>query len=186
MVLLVCCLAGCGDQEVTYDATTLVVNSDGTLTEVVVEAFDKEYYDASELESFVRNEIQKYNLKKVSTQILLESVEVEDEIAKVKISYKTNEDYQEFNEDASLFVGTVKKAMEDGFRFDQTFTAYGKTEAVSVAKVTEDGNCGIVITQEATNVVLPDKILYISENVTTQGKKSAVTGEGECYIVYKK
>lgn len=186
MILLVCCLVGCGDQEATYDTTTLVVNDDGTFKEVVVEPFDKEYYDASEMESFVRNEIQNYNLSKVSTQISLESVEVEDEIAKVTISYKTDKDYQEFNEDGILFVGTVKEAMEEGFHFDQTFIAYGKTDKVSVAKVTENGNYGIVVTQQGTNVVLPDKILYISENVTTHGKKLASTNEEECYIIYKK
>lgn len=185
MMLLVCCLTGCGDQDAVYDTTTLVVNSDGTFTEVVVEPFDKEYYDASELESFVRSEIQAYNLRKVSTQISLEGVEVEDEIAKVTISYKTDEAYQEFNE-GTLFVGTVREAMDEGYHFDQTFQEYGKTDAVSVAQVTENGNYGIVITAEATNVILPDKILYISENVVTQGKKTAETDAGECYIVYKK
>ncbi len=185
MALLVCCLVGCGDRTATYDATTLVVNSDGTFMEVVVEAFDKEYYDASELENFVRNEIQEYNLNKVSTQISLEEVEVEDEIAKVTISYKQDEDYREFNED-TLFVGTVREAMEEGYQFDKAFTEYGKTDNVSVAKVTENGNYGIVITQQSTNVVFPSKILYISEGVTTDGKKEAKTGGEECYIVYKK
>lgn len=185
MILLVCCLVGCGDQASTYNATTLVVNSDGTFMEVVVETFDKEYYDASEMENFVRNEIREYNLRKVSTQILLEEVEVEDEIAKVTISYKTDEDYREFNED-TLFVGTVREAMEEGYSFDKTFTEYGKTDAISVADVTENGNYGIVITQQSSNIVVPNKILYISENVTTDGKKKAQTGEEEAYIVYKK
>ncbi len=185
MILLVCCLAGCGDQETSYDTTTLVVKDDGTFVEVVVEPFDKEYYDASELESFVQNEIQEYNLRKVSTQLSLEGVEVEDEIAKVSISYKTDEDYRNFNE-GTVFVGTVREAINEGYQFDQTFRAYEKTEDVSVAQVTENGNYGIVITAEAINVALPDKILYISENVVTNGKKSAQTAAGECYIIYKK
>lgn len=185
MVLLVCCLVGCGDQATTYDVTTLVMDSDGTFKEVVVEAFDKSYYDASELESFVRSEIQEYNLRKIATQISLEEVKVEDEIAKVTISYKTDEDYREFNEDV-LFVGTIKEAMEEGYQFDKTFTEYGKTDAASVAKVTENTNYGIIITQQERNVVVPNKILYISENVTTDGKKKAKTNGEECYIIYKK
>ena len=185
MVLLICCLTGCGDQVATYDATTLIVNDDGTFQEVVVEAFDKSYYDASELESFVKKELQEYNLRKVSTQISLEEVKVEEGTAKVTISYKTDEDYREFNED-TLFVGTVKEAMEEGYSFDQTFTEYGKTETVSTAKVTENGNYGIIITQQATDLVVPNKILYISENVTADGKKKAKANGEECYIIYKK
>ena len=185
VILLVCCLAGCGNQDATYDTTTLVVKDDGTFMEVVVEPFDKEYYDASELESFVKSEIQEYNLRKVSTQLSLEGVEVEDEIAKVTISYKTDEDYRNFNE-GTVFVGTVREAIDEGYDFDQIFQEYGKTEEVSVAQVTENANYGVVITVEATNVVLPDKILYISENVTTKGKKTAQTDTGECYIIYKK
>lgn len=185
MAILVCCLAGCGDEEAVYDTTTLIVNSDGTMTEVAVEAFDKEYYNASELESYAKSEVQDYNYKKVSTQILLEGVEVEDGVAKVTMSYKTDEDYREFNED-ELFVGTVKEAMEEGYSFDKTFTVYGKEEAVSVAKATEVSTYGIVITTQAMDVIVPNKILYISDNVTAQSKKKATAAGEECYIIYKK
>lgn len=186
IILLMCCLMGCQGKEKTYDTTTLVVNVDGTFREIVVEPFDKEYYDASELEDFVRNEIQNYNLEKISTLISLESVEVEDGTAKVTISYKTSKDYKAFNEEDTVFIGTVKEAMEEGFSFDQTFLAYGKKDSVSVAEVTENGSYGIVVLQEKKDVVLPDKILYISENVTTKGKKQAFTAAEESYIIYKK
>ena len=32
--------------------------------------------------------------------------------------------------------------MEEGYQFDKAFTEYGKTDNVSVAKVTENGNYG--------------------------------------------
>ena len=185
MVILVCCLAGCGDEEATYDTTTLIVNSDGTITEVVVEAFDKEYYNASELENYAKSEVQNYNYSKVSTQISLNGVKVEEGVAKVTMTYKTDEDYREFNE-AELFVGTVKAAMEEGYSFDPVFHEYGKENPVSVAKVTEESAYGIVISAQATNIVVPNKIVYISDNVTTQGKKNAVTTGDICYIIYKK
>jgi len=186
MAILLYCLTGCGDKAagMVYDTTTLIVNDEGTITEVVVEAFDKDYYDASELESYAKKEVQDYNYKKVSTRITLESVEVEEGTAKVSMSYKTDDDYREFNEE-ELFVGTIKEAMEEGYAFDQNFLVYGKEETISVGKLTDHSTYGIVITKMATDVVLPNKIAYISDNVTTTGNKTATTNGEECYIIYR-
>lgn len=184
MTALACGLSGCGNKEATYDTTTVIVDEEGTIKEVAVEPFDKAYYDAAELESYTKSEVDSYNYKKISTQILLDSVEVEGDTAKVVISYKTDEDYREFNEE-ELFVGTIREAMDEGYAFDKTFRVYGKDENVSVAEVTAFSTYGIVITTQSTDVVVPNKIAYISSGVTTQSKKHATATDDVCYIIYK-
>lgn len=178
-------LAACGDKELAVDTNTLYMKSDGTVTEASFELFEESYYDAAELEEYVKEEVRAYNYKNVKEAIAVDKVEVQDKVAAVYLTYQTVEDYIAFNE-AELFAGTVKKAMDAGYDFDTEFVSYEKGEAANLLEVTETSANRILVLDAAIDVRVDGTILFVSSNVQKKDKKNvSLTQGGLSYIIYK-
>lgn len=178
-------LAACGDKELAVDTNTLYMKSDGTVTEASFELFEESYYDAAELEEYVKEEVRAYNYKNVKEAIAVDKVEVQDKVAAVYLTYQTAEDYIAFNE-AELFAGTVKKAMDAGYDFDTEFVSYEKGEEARLLEVTETGANRILILDATIDVRVDGTILFVSSNVQKKDKKNvSLTQGGLSYIIYK-
>lgn len=178
-------LTACGEKELTVDTNTLYIKSDGTLTEASFELFQESYYDAAELEAYVKDEVHSYNYKNVREAIAVDKVEVQDNVAAAYLTYQTVDDYVAFNE-ADMFSGTVKQAMDEGYDFEVEFQEYSKGEVAGILDVTAESSNKILILDATVDVRVDGTICYISSNVQKNDKKNVSLTQGQLsYIIYK-
>ncbi|MBP3459009.1 MAG: hypothetical protein J6K58_07355 [Lachnospiraceae bacterium] len=191
LLLAVTCLTlllgGCAFGE-DVDTTTIIVDKKGTVVESIVEDFDKDYYNADDLEGMITKEIQDYNSTAGGEKVKLDSFELTEDgkQVKVKIQYGSADDYKQMNE-RELFCGTVSDAYNAGYEF-VSMTDQETGAAVSQGEVLELGNKKIVISEEALDIRVSGKITHVSEGITVKDHKTAVLpddGEKLSYVIYE-
>ncbi|MCR5755696.1 MAG: hypothetical protein K6G30_12905, partial [Acetatifactor sp.] len=115
IALSVLMLAGCGGSKIpdVISETSLAVGSDGEITYYLVEDFDKEYYDISELTEMAMDDAatfcEKYDSEVQKAVMAVKKVEfVADNPEKVILTYEY-ENYKVFeaHTDGVLFFGPV-------------------------------------------------------------------------------
>lgn len=182
-VLAAGALVACGSTSV--DTNTISIDKKGVVTGTIVEEFGAEYYNADELKEMVDEEVSNYNTKAGTEQVTVESYEAENGMVKLSMTYAGYADYAAMNE-KELFAGTVSDAYDAGYTFSELSSADGE-ETISKDDILEMGSDNIVICEEAQDVIVPGKILYVSSNVEATGNKTAtVKEEGElAYILYQ-
>lgn len=205
ILILAGVLVGCTTE---YPATnTVYVHKNGTLTEAIVESFDKDYYDEQGLKDFITEEIAQYESDYESGSVKEADFVVEEGIAKLMLKYDGYQSYKDFN-GREMFTGTVVQAIAAGYDFSSDFvevvdgeavglTAVSSTETeqvsvtqtVSSADVTSVDDAKVVILNEDTDVQVKGTILYVSgSSVSLKDKRTASVvkkNDGLSYIVYK-
>lgn len=181
-VLSILTLAGCGQSDLKADTNTVYVEKNGAVLSMDVEAFDQEYYDEAELKEFVDSEVADYNGQHGEKSVEVKDLSVEDGTAKLKLAYRTVDDYTAFT-GVELYQGKVVQAMAAGYDFDVDFAAVDEdgVHGVLGSEITDQGDLKVVIIKANTNVQVDGKILYVScDNVTLTGKNSVSiqTGTG--------
>ena len=119
-VCLVCfCLflAGCSEQ--VPEENTIAVDKKGVVTYTVVEDFEKDFYDAEELQSDIEKEIADYNQKFGSDPLTLKSFEAEDGKAVMQLQFAEARYYEEYyrssRELAHGIVVDEERKLRDGY-----------------------------------------------------------------------
>lgn len=179
-------LSGCATKNEMTN-TTLEIKKDGTLEQSIVETFEKDYYDAIELQEMIESEISDFNLTDGSEKIQLNEVELKEDAAYPVLTYGDSTSYAEFNE-VTFFYGTIAQAYEEGFDLDIMLTSAKDNEEIGKDDILQMGDHYLVIAEESIEIETFHNIEYISGNVTLNGKKEAMvtTQEGElAYIIFK-
>lgn len=188
--------SACGDS-LEADRDTVYVQKKGKVICAAVSDFDKEYYDAQELEKYVEEWVSAYQQEHGKNSVVIDSFAVENGVAKLYMKYKDCENYQNFNE-VTLFSGTVPQALAAGYTFNAPFTqiedgkAAGNVENTTVM----DTDYKVVILSEKVDVKVDGTVQYMSTDYTTLKSKDTVSiavpeeeGDGSemslVYIVYK-
>lgn len=186
-ILLTALLTACGEK--SPEVTSVSIDKDGAVTNVIYEEFDKDYYDVSELESMVGSEIDSYNSEFISPRITLDGVELIDDSAFVKVSmtFKDASDFSSFNEE-KVFYGTIEEAIDAGYEVSKGLVDRGG-DALSEDFLDEHKDNHIVITTDKANFITPYKIRYMSKGVVLLSDKEAVledtTGESVQLLLTK-
>ena len=165
-------MTGCGEK--SREVTTVTIDKEGHISNVIYEEFDKDYYDAGELSDMASKEISEYNAEYISPKITLDGVEVKEEnsFAKVAMTYDSASDFSNFN-DENLFYGTIEEAQAAGYRVsDELIDNNGVKIEGSFAQDHPDRH--IIITNDKSNIVTPFDIEYMSKGVSLNGKKEAI------------
>ena len=173
-VLGVLMLAGCGQADLNADTDTVYVEKNGKVLSMDVETFDQDYYDETELKDFVDSEVADYNKEHGEKSVEVKDLSVEDQTAKLKLSYQSVDDYSAFT-GMELYQGKVVQAMAAGYDFDTDFAAVDgeKVHGVTADEITGQGDLKVVIIRANTDVQVDGKILYVScDNVTLTGKNT--------------
>lgn len=178
-------LSGCGAGQVSH----VTLEKDGTVSALIVENFDKSYYDKEELQQMILEEAASYNRSAGTAAISVDKVSVEDGVAKVKLTYETAADYAAFN-DGVFFTGSVQEAEEEGYDLNKVLSSTTDLLAtVGRADLLAMTDASILITDMKDPVELCGKAVYISGSVTTDKKLKTVyfeeTWEGLSYVLYK-
>ena len=155
-------LSGCGEEVETVQITSLQIGKDGSVTSDIVEEFGKENYALESLEAMILEEAGRYNAAGGAEAVSLSNItmsEAEEGKVLVTMRYASCDDYMHFN-----------GASDAGSRIGQ-------------AQILDMKNVHILIIRQSaqvSQVVLPEKILYMSEGVQLAGSRTAtMPGPGE-------
>lgn len=120
LVLFAIMFSGCGQVVVPKDIreSTLVIDKSGRVTAYLVEEFDKNYYNISELSAMAQEDAANFGGSAAdSGQVKIVSVEaVEGDSSRVVVTYQFDDtgSYEELIKDR-LFYGTVAEAIQRGY-----------------------------------------------------------------------
>ncbi len=191
-------LTGCG--ATTAEVTTIAIQKDGTIEHTLVEDFGEESVDA--LQSMMLEKTAAYNKNNADGEIAVKTVEEEDGIVKVVMTYPDAAAFDGFmNMDvvevdpalrAPFFYGTVEEAFMEGYDLEITLQGVESEEVLQGKNdLLAKGEKKIIIYDNEMNLGAPvqislqEKPAYVSGNVTVTGKKLVeISGEEEmAYIL---
>ena len=183
-VLALCLfLSGCGDETETVQVTSLRIGKDGSVTSDIVEDFGKENYTLESLEVMIRDEADRYNAGGRPNAVTLNSIamsETEEGKVWVTMQYASSADYMEFN-GVELFYGTPAEAEAAGFKLNvELVGASDAGSRIGWEEMLDMKTAHILIIRQSaqvSQVVLPEKILYMSEDTQLVGNKIATLPE---------
>ncbi len=159
-VLLTCILASCGASD-TADETTVTENESsveltksGRVIEYAIEDFSADYYNADELEDFVKEQIDAYE-ENNKGRIKVKRERVRKGTARLTLRYNSVDTYAAFN-GVECFSGTVDEAKEAGYDFSMNFILAQEEEVVE-EEVTVDGEETVSETLLSGQITVPGK-----------------------------
>lgn len=171
LLIAMCSFAACS-LPTNNTNTSLTIDENGALTEVIVEDQGDDNYTVEELQAFIEDNLALYNQGKEEPAVTLENCKVENGSVRLTLHYASCADYMNYNQ-VTCFMGTLKEAEEAGYSLDRTWlepNGREGDEAIIRERVKE---WKIFIVSEPINVKVPDKILYASDNVKITGRLSA-------------
>lgn len=183
-------LAGCGQVKVpdVVDVSTIAITEEGTVTSYLVDIFDQEYYDISELASMAITEAAEYNTEKQSGEtvpVTVDKVEaLEDGSQKVVVTHKYDsaDTFMDYN-DSVLFYGTVQEAVNEGYNLNVVLKSIKDDSVLSEEDLIQDGERHLVITKEKARIYCPEKVTHISEGAVVDSDGSVDTTQTESTVV---
>lgn len=186
-------LTGCGQTKESnaVESSTIFVSGDGKITTYLVEDFEKDYYNLSELSQMVMDETAEYNRNAKENSVSVISVvmaEGRNDKVIVGIQYNNTDAYKDNNE-IELFYGTVAEAKEAGYDLNVELISVSDSAAtIGNAEILEMEKRHILIVEEKLNVACPKKVLFYSKEafVNENGTINlSQTEEGLSYIIMK-
>ena len=174
------CLGGVPEEN------TISVDKRGRITSTIVEEFDKDFYDADELESEIDEELSEYNKNFAADHVRKETFKVEDGVATLQLVFDGSGCYADYT-GLTLFAGTLSEAEEEGCDLSGNFVEPNEN-AADLEVLNSDGSAHVLVLEEAVQVRVPGNILAVcpEDNVTVTGNREASVAEPELsYIIYK-
>lgn len=190
-------LTGCGEQEVVpVTEPTLEVLEDGQLLAWLVEDFDKDYYNLSELDTMVREEAEAYNeaarifvTEAGQVPVTVQSVAMAEDGSKkviVGLLFANSRVYEDYFE-TDLFYGTVAEAAAAGYELSAALTSVKDGSIFTNEDVEKNSKRNILIMEDSVVVRCAGKVLYIGNNasLTEEGFVDCSQSEGIKLIITK-
>ena len=152
-------LSGCS-QQTDVETSTVFIEKKGSVVSVDVEKFDKEYYEAEELENYIEKQVEEYGGKDGGVE--KSSFDVKDGKAKLKMRYDSYEDYANFN-GIEFYSGSVVTAQAEGYDFDTEFYSVSENlkEQKAVDSETELWYNNLRLRKEVVIILMSENILSL-------------------------
>ncbi len=188
VLMLVLALTACGESEWTGDdaqVTTLGINKDGKVREIIVEEFAESYYNIDDLRKQFEEEIDAYNSAAGGDKrITLKELKQVGSVVRSCSDYLSVSDYTSFTKEP-LYYGTLRQARLRGFEISQKIRAAGGGEYLISEK---DDELHVIFTDGHDHIVTPYKIIACTEGVKIVSDKEAdFTGtEGRSAVLLAK
>jgi hypothetical protein len=189
MLLFIVGTAGCRREEVSITADNVITNtilakSNGILQVATIEEFNKPYYNLSELEDFVANEIAIYNKAAGDDKISIEDVKLNNGKAVMLLTYSGMDQYANFNDEAAAyFNGGVS---EVGLDLPATLVSAKNGSLASTQEIIANNKLKILVMSEPYEILVDGTVKYYSENATfVDDHKVQGAAEGLTIVVFK-
>ena len=176
-------LTGCGSKD--YTRTSLEFEKSGSIILHIREAFDESLYDFNELCAMNEQEVNAYNSKNGTGQVVIKDSKLENGTVSIDIEYKEDDAYYDMN-GRVLFYGSCSAARSAGYNLvgKVRSTSDGADLDQKTWKAMSEEK--VVIVSEDIDVDMPADIIYIGDGVTLTGSETATAAEGALrYIISK-
>lgn len=190
-VALIFSVTGCGGSidASKFTENTLIINKDGSVTEVSVDSFGEDYYSQEDLEKYVNEEVDAYNREHPSASgkdkdkiITVDTVKADESSARVVLTYKDAQAYSDFN---YADLQCVKGSEISGDAAALTFKNEKGEHVGALSAIEKPEDHSAVIVQGPVQVAVSGKIAYVSDQVTVTDKSTAKCESGLAVIIYK-
>lgn len=180
MILLITNCAGGGRDTaseraaIDTSASRVSFSKKGAVTVTSVESFDKDYYDAAELQQTIDSEVTAYN-DAHGGGVSAGDLTVENGTATLEMKYDSAEDYVTFN-DQDMFWGTLEEAENAGYDFSGlsgTVNAQDPEESFGEGTARTLAQNRVIVITEPLDILTPSHILYASSCLTIAGSDYA-------------
>lgn len=189
MLLFLVSAAGCSRKEIFITAdviseNTMLAKVNGELQVATVEDFGKTYYKLSELEEFVKKEINLYNQKAGGENVKIDNVLLRNGKALMLLTFSGMDHYSAFNNvSAAYFNGGIDNnplIMPENLVSTKDGSLKNTNEVISNSKYK------VLVVNEPYNIIVDGTIKYYSDNAT-YGEKNTLKSaeEGMTIIVFK-
>ena len=195
MICVICtlCIAftGCGSTSGVPEEmpqTALVITDEGEVTYYLEADFDKDYYDITELEAMVQEDMQEYNAElSEKERAVLESIKLsaDGQRAIVTAKFQNAAAYSRYS-GYQLFYGTVSEAAAAGLDSGLTMQNAKDGSDVTQVQMKEHGNRKFLMAEEKARLYGPSRVLYISTGASYNEDGSVSPAEeGNTYMIMK-
>lgn len=188
LLLIVLTVAGCSKKEINITAeditaNTLLMKRNGTLQVAIVEDFSKEYYKLSELEEFVKKEINSYNQTAGSDAVTIEDLSLKNGKAVMLLGYSGMAHYSAFNKVSAAYFSADTKDVALELP-DQYVNAKNGSKA-DAATALKNGKNRVLVIYEPYDIIVDGKVRFYSANATMEGEVVKSSGEGATVVIYE-
>lgn len=174
-------LVGCSKEEIfistdDINTNTMLVKRDGSIYAAIVEDFNKSYYNLSELNEFVSAEVNEYNNKVGSNEVVIEELELKNGKAILILSYSKMEHYSSFNEMPVAYysASTQNVALE----LPDQYVNAKKDTVVDKETAMDNGKNKVLVLYEPYEIIVEGDIKFYSNNATLV-EKNKVSSNSE-------
>ncbi len=188
-------MAGCGQAKVpdVVEVTSIAVTQQGEVTSYLVEEFEKDYYNISELTSMAMEEVANYNTEHQEGELIpvvVEKVEALPENSNKVVliqKYNNTDTFMDYTDNV-LFYGTVNDAVNAGYDLDVVLKSVKDNTLLSKEQLLQEAEMYLLITNENAMIYCPKKVTYVSEGAFCEedGSVNATQTEGMTVILMKK
>lgn len=159
---------------------TLLINAEGNLQEGIVEDFNKSYYEKTNLEEYIEDQIEDYNLVNGKNSVKKVSLSINSKKAKLILKYKDFKDYVKFNDTTASYL-TATQAKESNLLPEQYIDAKDSAQVDKDTALKGD-NYKVLIISDPYNVEVSGKVLYYY-NAALLNSKTVQALEDDDYSV---
>lgn len=192
-------LASCGgSRRSDPEVTTFELNADGTVIQTIKGTLGDQMTTEG-LQGYINEQLTAYSAKNGADRIMLDDLDASGSKVSIRLNYSSIEDYAAFN-GVDAFIGTVESAFQKGYSFDRSFKSAAGAAMNGYTVPVEYPGLNVIVLKEAMNVVLPEKPVLVSDDITINDDGSFTIGrsvksnipeifqtvnENVSYIVYK-
>lgn len=201
-------LAGCAGQSdvsaFSAKQSSIYAARDGSISSAVVQKYEKDYYEQSELQTLVEKEVIAYNIANEGSEfaqngegvprlpVSLQSCVMEKGTAKLIFDYESPEHLIRFakesgdreNQVEGFEITTVSDGLSKGLISDVEFKKPKDGAAVPTDIVSNEGEFRLIAVEGIATIQTEGRIQYITDGVKMVNDFTATMPEGKSFIIY--
>ena len=188
MTVSTCLFSGCSGNEGKLDISkvtsdTVLVKKDGKVQAAFIEDFEKDYYNKDELDTYIQNQVEKFQDEKGKEAVSIDNFDVTDKKAKVILTFEDMDAYSQFNS-AEAKVYSITDAEKEGI-LPETFVKASDSSTVNKSELVKQTQYKVLVTKEIVDIKVEGAIQYYSSAVLLNDKTVQTIKDKQSVVVFE-